>query len=616
MEAIVHRLSDRIADRIAAGEVVQRPASVVKELLENAVDAGATRIELLIRNAGKTMIQVTDDGSGMPDEDARMAFERHATSKIRDPDDLFSIQSKGFRGEALASIAAIAHVEMRTRPQEEKMGTRIRLEGGEVTEHEPTSCPAGTTVQVKNLFYNVPARRNFLKTNPVEIKHAIEEFQRLALSHPEVRMSMYNDGNPVHELPPAKTRQRIVDLLGKKYDKRLVPVDESTDIVHLTGFVGKPEFARKKRGEQYLFVNGRFVKHYYLDKAVSEAFKELIPNDEHPSYFLYLSIDPARIDINIHPTKTEVKFDDERSVHAILHAAVKRSLGHYNIAPSLDFDQETSFEPPTRKEGDPPVEPPKIHFNPDYNPFEEEKKEKERKRGNAASNGGHRAPEGWQELYKGVGDLPSSQGREGVDGTEERVLPSEEGETDSEIPSLPPYQVHRSYILTHIRSGIILIDQQKAHQRILYEELLEKLKVGKGSSQQLLFPKTLELEPGEQELIKGMMEHLQGIGFDIGEFGQNTIVVNGIPSETAERDLDDLFASLLEEGRRGDGGSSERIALALAKNGAIRHGDRLEEAEMNDLIDRLFACELPSYSPDRKATILTFTLDELAKRFG
>ncbi len=608
MGGLVHRLSDRVADRIAAGEVVQRPASVVKELLENAVDANATRIELLIRNAGKTLIQVTDDGAGMADDDARMAFERHATSKIEGPDDLFSIRTKGFRGEALASIAAIAHVEMKTRPQEERMGTRIRIEGGEVVEHEPCNCPVGTTVQVKNLFYNVPARRNFLRSDPVEIKHAIEEFQRVALTHPGLRMQMQNEGDPVHELPPASTRQRIVNLLGKKYDQRLVPVEEETDIVHLEGFVVKPEYAKKKRGEQYLFVNERFIKHYYLDRAIASAYEELIPQEEHPSYFLYLSIDPSRIDINVHPTKTEIKFDDEKAVHAILQASVKRSLGQFNIAPSLDFDQETSFEPPLRKEGDGPVPPPKIHLNPDYNPFEEEGRSKSS--GPAPPPGTkQRPPSGRQELYRPL---------EG-DESEERILPSGQQESPEEgSPSAPPYQLHASYILSPIRSGFILIDQQKAHQRILYEAFIQH--VGQGQSQQLLFPKTLELDAGDLELLRGMMQKLKGMGFDIEEFGKNAIVVNGVPSDAGEREPEELVQSLLEAAReeRNDpnDGQAQRIALGLARSSAVRQGQNLSEPEMSDLIDRLFACEQPYYTPDKKATIVTFTLDELAKRFG
>lgn len=607
MSGIVERLSDRVADRIAAGEVVQRPASVVKELLENAVDAGAERIHLLIKNAGKTLIQITDDGNGMSEDDARIAFERHATSKISDPDDLFSIRTKGFRGEALASIAAVAHVEMKTRPHGERTGTHLRIEGGELVEQEPCNCPAGTTVLVKNLFYNIPARRNFLRSNPVEIKHVLEEFQRIALTHPRIRMEMHNDGNPVHELPPSGTRQRIVHLFGKKYDQRLVPVEESTDIVQLEGFIVKPEYAKKKRGEQYLFVNQRFIKHYYLDRAVRSAYEELIPQDEHPSYFLYLRIDPSRIDINIHPSKTEIKFDDDKAVHAILQAATKRSLGHYNIAPTLDFDQETSFNTPLRKSSEGPPPPPKIHINPDYDPFEEEGKRKE----GAPPTGSEKkkAPSNWQELYE---QLPEPTGQE------ERIPSSEEGEGER---STHPYQLHNSYILSPIRSGFILIDQQKAHQRVLYERFFEKLQAGNGDSQQLLFPKTVELQAGDIELLRSMMEELKGTGFDLSEFGKHSVVVHGVPSDSAERDVEELITALLgtakEEGNfQGTNDRIQGIAWALAKSSAVQSGQGLSHAEMSDLIDRLFACELPYYSPDKKPTIVTFTLDELAKRFG
>ena len=609
MNGRVDRLPDQVADRIAAGEVVQRPSSVVKELLENAVDAGANRIDLLIRNAGKNLIQVTDDGRGMADDDARMAFERHATSKINDPEDLFSIRSKGFRGEALASIAAVSHVEMKTRAEEERMGTRIRIEGGEVVEHEACNCPAGTTVLVKNLFYNVPARRNFLRSNPVETKHAIEEFQRISLTHPGIRMQMQNEGNPVHELPPANTRQRIVNLLGKKYDQRLVPVEEDTDIVHLEGFVVKPEYAKKKRGEQYLFVNERFIKHYYLDRAIASAYEELIPQDEHASYFLYLSIDPSKIDINIHPTKTEIKFDDEKAVHAILQASVKRSLGQFNIAPSLDFEKETSFEPPMRKKADGPPPPPKIHLDPDYDPFEEEGKGQKDNPTPTAEK--QRPPSNWHELYRPLDENAPA----------ERIVPSGQAEDHEEgRSSAPPYQLHSGYILSPIRSGFILIDQQKAHQRILYESFLQRYKEGKGQSQQLLFPKTVESDAGDLELLKGMMEELGSLGFDIELFGKNAVVVNGVPSDASDRNVEDLIQSLLEAAREErsepDQGQPRRIALGLARSSAARHGQSLSEAEMSDLIDRLFACEQPYYSPDKKATIVTFTLEELAKRFG
>ncbi|MFB6258401.1 MAG: DNA mismatch repair endonuclease MutL, partial [Flavobacteriales bacterium] len=569
------------------------------------------RIELLIRNAGKTLIQVTDEGAGMSEDDARVAFERHATSKIQAPEDLFSIRSKGFRGEALASIAAIAHVEMKTRPQEERTGTRIRIEGGELVEQEPCQCPVGTTVQVKNLFYNVPARRNFLRSDPVEIKHILEEFQRIALTHPNVRMQMQNEGNPVHELPTAGVRQRIVNLLGKKYDQRLVPVEESTDIVDLQGFVIKPEFSKKKRGEQYLFVNERFIKHYYLDRAIASAYRELIPEDEHPSYFLYLTIDPSHIDINIHPTKTEIKFDDEKAVHAILQAAVKRSLGHYNIAPSLDFDQETSFDPPLRKESDGPAPPPKIHIDPDYDPFEEEGKSTRERKGHPEQR--EKPPPDWQDLYQ---PLPGEN-----EGQTERIVPSEgqEREEDAELPTAP-YQLHSSYILSPIRSGLLLIDQQKAHERILYEGFLQKIQEGEGQSQQLLFPRTVELDAGDRTLLQSMMERLQKMGFDLSEFGGNAVVVNGIPSDAADQDPEELLGSLLaliKEGESEEEGEYvHKIARALAKSSGIKQGQALGEREMSDLIDRLFACELPYYSPDKKATIVTFTLEELAKRFG
>ncbi len=622
MGDIIQLLPNTVADQIAAGEVVQRPASVVKELLENSVDAGATDIKLVIKKAGKTLIQVTDNGCGMSGTDARMAFERHATSKIRNADDLFAIKTKGFRGEALASIAAISQVDVKSRLTGEELGSHLAIDGSQVTQQEPCSCATGTTIMIKNLFFNVPARRNFLKSDAVEIKHIIEEFERIALAHPDVHFSMYNEKNLVHDLPRANFRQRIVNTFGKKYDQRLVPVEEKTDLVRIRGFVTKPEYARKTRGEQYFFVNDRFIKNYFLDHAVRNAFHELIPSGHYPSYFLYFQIDPSRIDINIHPTKTEIKFQDEKALHAIIEASVKQALGQHNISPTLDFEQETSFNvgPPDKNQV---IRPPEPDIDPDYNPFEEGNGQESK--GSKPSSGGgptpsrERVPEDWEKLYN-ISRDPSltSLPEEEVENGASRLMRSSDEERHEQ--SQPPYQLHQRYIISHIRSGLIVTDQQRAHERILYEQFLHALEKQQGASQQQLFPQKVELGSSDLEMLRDMQEEMNAIGLDISEFGKDAVVVNGIPAAAAtETNVKDLLEELLEQVKNQSSdpgaGHRERIALALARSMAIRPGHALSVPEMNDLIDRLFACEVPYFAPGNRPTIVTFTLQELAKRF-
>src|SRR5690606_26215933 len=462
-------------------------ASAVKELMENAIDAGADRIKLIVRDAGKSLIQVIDNGCGMSMTDARLCFERHATSKIRAADDLFAIRTMGFRGEAMASIAAIAHVELRTRRHEDELGTAIVIEGSKVVSQEPVATPAGTSTSVKNLFYNVPARRNFLKSNPVEMRHIIDEFQRLALAHPNIFFSLHSEDNELFHLPPEGLKQRIVHIFGNSYNQRLVPLEEETTIINLRGFIGKPEFAKKTRGEQYFFVNNRFVRDPYLNHAVINAYEDILPDDSHPLYVLFIDIDPSKIDINVHPTKTEIKYEDERSIYAIIRSAVKRSLGRYNITPTLDFHQETGFSQIITPKPLEEITPPSISFNPDFNPFETSQA---RSSGSASGFGGEKRGglrQNWDTLYRITQEAEVAQSQLNL--PESAEMPG----VESGRGSKKFFQLHNRYILSQIHSGFMLIDQQAAHERILFEQFLRQLETQQGSSQQSLFPQTVVL---------------------------------------------------------------------------------------------------------------------------
>ena len=504
MSDIIKLLPDAVANQIAAGEVIQRPASAVKELLENAIDAGADNISLVIKDAGKALIQVIDNGFGMSETDARLSFERHATSKIKSADDLFRLDTKGFRGEALASIAAIAQVELKTRVEENDLGIQIQIEGSEVKEQEVCSCSKGTSFSVKNLFYNVPARRNFLKSNPVEIKHIIEEFQRVAMVHAEISFSMYNNGNEVFVLKKGSFRQRIVGIFGEKTNQKLVPVDENTDIVSVLGFVGKPEFAKKTRGEQYFFVNDRFIKNSYLNHAVQNAFEELLSKDQFPSYFLKLQIDPAKIDINIHPTKTEIKFEDERSIYAIIRTAVKQALGKNNISPSLDFDQESTFNVPLLRSTD-TIKAPTIKVNRDYNPFESKP---------VSPVSRKQSTENWEALYDDF-EKTTAAIIDHQDQKEEQQVISPEWNSNEEVANLKEtetqtlIQLHYKYILAQLKSGSLIIDQERAHTRILFETFIENFAKGQGTTQQLLFPETVDFTNADAELVNELKTEIK-----------------------------------------------------------------------------------------------------------
>jgi len=615
MPDIIQLLPDAVANQIAAGEVVQRPASAVKELIENAIDAGADKIQLILKDAGKALIQVIDNGCGMSLTDARMCFERHATSKIRKAEDLFAIRTMGFRGEAMASIAAIAQVELKTRRHEDELGTCIIIEGSEVISQDACSANTGTSISIKNLFYNTPARRNFLKSNPVEMRHIIDEFQRVALANPQVFLTMHHDGQEVYHLPSASLKQRIVHLLGNNYNQRLVPVEEDTTIITLRGFVGKPEFARKTRGEQFFFVNNRFIKDAYLNHAVLTAFQELLPDETFPLYVLFIEIDPSKIDINVHPTKTEIKYQDEKAIYAIIRSAVKRSLGKYNITPTLDFDQENSIGHLITPKPFDEITQPSIAFNPDFNPFAAEKKAEREIPFLRNTNDHYNAiPRNWDTLY----EISKKEETLQHEIHAEKSIPVDEQEiTKSSEKQF--FQVHNRFILSQIKSGFMLINQQAAHERILYERFLQQLQNHSGISQQSLFPQSVTLNSSDFELLRELLPDIRGLGFDIREFGKNTVVVEGIPADITNANEHQLLEQLLEGFKNNLAilklDKRDNLARSLARNAALKTGAKLSMEEMNQLVDQLFACQMPNLGLNGKPVISTFTLNELAERF-
>ncbi|MGZ4056527.1 MAG: DNA mismatch repair endonuclease MutL, partial [Bacteroidia bacterium] len=613
MSDIIQLLPDSVANQIAAGEVVQRPASAVKELMENALDAGSSKIRLIVKDAGKTLIQVIDSGCGMSETDARMSFERHATSKIKKADDLFAIRTMGFRGEALASIAAIAQVEMKTRRIGDETGVQIDIEGSEIKNQETVSCPEGTSISVKNLFYNIPARRNFLKTDSVELRHIIDEFQRVAIPNPNVAFSFHHNNTEVFHLEPGTLKQRIMSIFGSSYNTRLVPVEEDTAIVNIKGFVIKPDFAKKTRGEQFFFLNKRFIKSAYLHHAVQSAFEQLLPSDSFASYFLMLDVDPKTIDINIHPTKTEVKFEDEKAIYAFLRSTIKKSLGQFNISPSLDFDQEAHIYNMPLKPADGIYKQPTIKVDPNFNPFKTDSssgnssagsiKPTERELSNKAN---------WEKMYSRHTDNQQSFEIKKEEETQQTINTNWDDELH-ESNKKSSYQLHNKYILTHIKTGFMVIDQQGAHERILYEQMLENFEKHKSATQQELFPKTIEFNTLDFELVKELHSEIQSLGFDISEFGKNTFVIHGVPADTADHDSAALLEGLIENYKqnllelRSD--KRENLARSMARNMAIKSGKALTQEEMNNLIDQLFACKMPYSTPIGKPTITTFSSD-------
>lgn len=617
MSSIIQLLPDHVANQIAAGEVVQRPASVVKELVENAVDAKATDIKLLVKDAGKTLIQVIDNGIGMNVTDARLCFERHATSKIRHAEDLFAIQTKGFRGEALASIAAIAHVEMKTKQEQDELGTHIVIEGSKLIMQEPSVLPKGTSFAVKNLFFNIPARRNFLKSESVELRHIIDEFQRVALAHPTIHFTLLHNGNELFNLPSSNLRQRIVNIFAGKTNEKLVPINEDTEIVSLKGFIGKPEFAKKSRGEQFFFVNNRFIKNGYLHHAIMAAYEGLLKEGNQPTYFIYLDVPPHAIDINIHPTKTEIKFDDEQSMYAILRSAVKHSLGQFNVAPVLDFERDPNLDTPYSFQNL-SSSMPTIQVDANFNPFKEIKPAK------MSSSGGfsnyERKPDAasWESLY--VGLQHDTKEIEAFHFESEEVTGSLFDEANDETAPNKTYQLQKKYIVSPIKSGMLIINQERAHQRILYERFLTNMTLQQASSQQLLFPIVYEVNAQELHLITELLPSLTATGFVFDTIISSTLSILGIPVSITEREVSDVLEQLLndlQEGISNNGFSqNDGIAKSMAKSLSVKNGSVLTEQEQDSIVNALFACKEPDVSPFYKPTFITMTVDDIEKRFS
>jgi DNA mismatch repair protein MutL len=614
MSDIIQLLPDSVANQIAAGEVVQRPASAVKELLENALDAGADKIQLIVKDAGKALIQVIDNGCGMSITDARMCFERHATSKVRKAEDLFAIRTMGFRGEAMASIAAIAQVELKTKRHEDEIGTSVHIEGSTIVKQEPVATANGTSISVKNLFYNTPARRNFLKSNPTEMRYIIDEFQRVALAKPHIAFSLHHDGNEIYRLPSATIKQRIVHLFGSNYNERLIPVEEETTIINLKGYIGKPEFAKKTRGEQFFFINDRFIKDSYLNHAVNKAYEDLLPEDHFPLYVLFIEIDPAKIDVNVHPTKTEIKYLDEKSIYAIIHSALKRSIGRFNISPTLDFNQETAFSNMITHKAPEDIIPPSIAFNPDFNPFGQTKATARELPFLRDTPRQKEVGQNWGSLYE-IAQYDEAK-QVSID-----LEDASEPEQSATAASKHYMQIHNRYIVSQIKSGVMLIDQQAAHERILYERFLMHLDNRKGASQQSLFPQTVTLNPSDFELAKSLLDDIKSLGFDVREFGKNTLIIEGIPVDLGTVNINEtqLFEQLIEGFKNSQQelrlDKRDALARSMARNSAIRAGVALSQQEMNTLIDELFACKTPNFSISGKPTIQTITLNDLAQKF-
>jgi len=611
MSDIIHLLPDSVANQIAAGEVIQRPASVLKELVENAIDAGAGLISILIKDAGRTLIQVTDNGKGMSETDARMAFERHATSKIKDAADLFSIRTMGFRGEALASIAAVAQVELKTRRSEDELGTLIEIAGTRVFSQESVMCPVGTTFQVKNLFFNVPARRRFLKSDNVEKSHLLNEFYRIALVNTDVEFQLIDGDEEIYRLPATNAKQRIESIFGKNAKKRLqqqlLSIETSTNIVNISGYVGKPEYAQKS-ADQYFFVNGRYMRHPYFHKAVMLAYNQTIQHGDNPFYFIYFEVNPDTIDINIHPTKTEIKFENEQTIWSILNAVVKEALGKFNVLPSIDFDQEGAPDIPVKINLE-TVRPPQTSFNPDYNPFN-------------ASKNYQRQKLDWEKLYTDfetktiepddVEPHTAINVIEQIDDQQQKILGADEIRATN-------YQFKNQYIVTSVKSGMMLIDQHRAHVRILFEQYMNYIQEHASPSQQLLFPEVFEPDAGKSLYFETLIPDLLKAGFDIVKTGTDIFEIRGVPVLVVNHNISSLCFDLIEKSiSTGQDTSSEIhtvVALALAEASALRTGQALSSEEMSDLIDRLFACGNPNFTPSDKPIISIITQEEIAARF-
>ena len=617
MSDIIHLLPDAIANQIAAGEVVQRPASAVKELLENAVDAKATHIQVIVKEAGKTLIQVIDNGKGMSMTDARMSFERHATSKIRNTEDLFSIRTFGFRGEALASIGAVAQVEMKTRQSGAELGTIIVMEGSEVKKQEPVSCAEGTSISVKNLFFNVPARRNFLKSNPVEMRHMVEEFQRVALSYPEIAFTFIQNDLELFRLLPGKLSNRIIGIFGKSYQGQLVTCLEETPHLNVRGYIGKPESAKKTRGEQYFFVNNRFIKNNYLNHAVSNAFEGLMSGDMQPFYVLFLEIDPSHIDINVHPTKTEIKFDDERTVYAVVRSAVKQSLGAHNVVPAIDFSFDVNFTENWKSNLE---QTEAVHIENTLKPDNQGIENKYKTFQSPAFQ--KQSVSGWEKLFEGGGSQSEiSRGKEIRNSERDGILTisSKANEDVIQFPegntSGATFQVENNYIVAQMSTGLMIIEQQSAHERILYERYRKQLHQAAGASQQCLFPPHIQLSQADFALVMDIKEELMSLGFVIVEFGRDTVLIQGVPADIQVNNEKALFEGLLEQFKHFKSELSldkrENLARSLSRRSAIKRGTKLDMAEMETIVGQLFACQNPNYGLSGNKTFVKIDLQQI-----
>ena len=634
MSDIIHLLPDSVANQIAAGEVVQRPSSVIKELVENSIDAGATQVQVIVEDAGKSLVQVIDNGKGMSETDARLAFERHATSKISEAKDLFALRTMGFRGEALASIAAVAQVELRTRAADKDLGVSIIIEGSRVVDQQPVNCPVGANFAVKNLFFNIPARRKFLKSNQTELSNILTEFERIALAHPETSFSLHSGGAAMMNLPTGNFKQRILGVFGKRLEAKLIPVEVKTTLINISGFVGVPSASRRKNAQQFFFVNGRYMRHPYFAKAVQTAYERLIPDGEQVPFFLNLEVAPEKIDVNIHPTKTEIKFEDETPIWQILLAAVREALGKHGVVPSLEFNTEGRPDIPVFTPGGNDVPAPQIEVNPDYNPFATSPSYLSGKGGGAGGssytyNNKPAVDRHWQNAYAAafpdkketdfgeVPDLPADQDAPAAQMFQS--LPSEE-QGEMKKSETDYFQFRGQYIITPVKSGLMLIDQHRAHVRILYDRFMARFADKPSVTQRLLFPQRLTLPPSEAVAFEKMMQDLQSVGFEVSSLGGGDFSVLGTPAGTEGLDASELLQDILQETLDGKSDAADgichRIALTLARRAAMPVGEYLSGAEMSALVDQLFSTGTPNFTPDGQTVLVILAVENIEKLFG
>ena len=634
MSDIIHLLPDSVANQIAAGEVVQRPSSVIKELVENSIDAGATQVQVIVEDAGKSLVQVIDNGKGMSETDARLAFERHATSKISEAKDLFALRTMGFRGEALASIAAVAQVELRTRAADKDLGVSIIIEGSRVVDQQPVNCPVGANFAVKNLFFNIPARRKFLKSNQTELSNILTEFERIALAHPETSFSLHSGGAAMMNLPAGNFKQRILGVFGKRLEAKLIPVEVKTTLINISGFVGVPSASRRKNAQQFFFVNGRYMRHPYFAKAVQTAYERLIPDGEQVPFFLNLEVAPEKIDVNIHPTKTEIKFEDETPIWQILLAAVREALGKHGVVPSLEFNTEGRPDIPVFTPGGNDVPAPQIEVNPDYNPFDTSPSYLSGKGGGAGGssytyNNKPAVDRHWQNAYAAAfpdkketdfGDVPDFPADQDAPAAQMfQSLPSEE-QGEMKKSETDYFQFRGQYIITPVKSGLMLIDQHRAHVRILYDRFMARFADKPSVTQRLLFPQRLTLPPSEAVAFEKMMQDLQSVGFEVSSLGGGDFSVLGTPAGTEGLDASELLQDILQETLDGKSDAADgirhRIALTLARRAAMPVGEYLSGAEMSALVDQLFSTGTPNFTPDGQTVLVIMAVENIEKLFG